>query len=78
MYYLNKLPIIGDVLRERIPIAMDEDREVRELNTFDMYSPKFINYHYLDEVYEWFEENKFCNIKPNRYILGMKGIKCKK
>ncbi len=78
MYCLYKLPIIGDGLRERVPIAMDMDREVRELNTFDMYSPKYINYHYLDEVYEWFENSGFSKIKPNKYILGMKGIKCNK
>lgn len=75
LYYLYKIPILGDGLRERFPIAMDEDREVRALNTFDMYSPTFINRHYYDEVYEWFDENGFDKIKPTRYALGMKGIK---
>lgn len=73
LYWLYKIPILGDGLRERFPIAMDEDIEVRALNTYDMYSPTFINYHYLDEVYSWFEEENFKNIQPSRYILGMKG-----
>ena len=76
LYYLYLTPIIGDGLRERFPIAMDRDKEVRELNTFDMYSPSFINYHYLDEVYSWFKEEDFCEIEPSRYVLGMKGVKC--
>lgn len=75
LYYLYLTPILGDGLRERLPIAMDKDIEVRQLNTFDMYSPTYINYHYLDEVYEWFEENGFEKIKPSKYLLGMKGIK---
>lgn len=74
-YYLYLLPIIGDGLRERFPLAMDKDIKVRQLNTFDMYSPTYINYHYLDEVYEWFEEENFKDIKPSRYLLGMKGYK---
>ncbi|QKF83305.1 methyltransferase domain-containing protein [Halarcobacter ebronensis] len=75
LYYLYLIPILGDGLRERIPIAMDKDIEVRQLNTFDMYSPTYINYHYLDEVYSWFEEAKFEQIRPNKYLLGMKGIR---
>jgi len=75
LYYLYKIPIIGDGLRERIPIGMDKERDLRELNTFDMYSPTYVNYHYLDEVYEWFEKCNYSNIKPTRYLLGMKGIK---
>ncbi|RXI40517.1 methyltransferase type 11 [Malaciobacter mytili] len=74
-YYLYLLPIIGDGLRERFPLAMDKDIQVRQLNTFDMYSPTYINYHYLDEVYEWFEEENFKDIRPSRYLLGMKGYK---
>lgn len=54
---------------------MDKDIQVRQLNTFDMYSPTYINYHYLDEVYEWFEEENFKDIRPSRYLLGMKGYK---
>jgi len=76
MYWFYKIPIIGDGLRERFPIAMDEDIEVRALNTFDMYSPTYINYHYLDEVYEWFEEENFTKIQPSRYVLGMRATKC--
>lgn len=75
LYYLYLLPIIGDGLRERFPLAMDKDIQVRQLNTFDMYSPTYINYHYLDEVYEWFEEENFKDIKPSRYLLGIKGYK---
>jgi len=75
LYYLYLVPIIGDGLRERFPIGMDKDREVRELNTFDIYSPTFVSHHYLDEVYSWFKEEGFKEIEPTRYILGMKGVK---
>jgi len=73
--HLYLVPIIGDGLRERFPIGMDKDREVRELNTFDIYSPTFVSHHYLDEVYSWFKEEGFKEIEPTRYILGMKGVK---
>ncbi len=75
LYYLYLIPILGDGLRERIPIAMDKDVEVRQLNTFDMYSPTYINYHYIDEVFDWFNDAGFEQIKPNKYLLGMKGVK---
>ncbi len=75
LYWLYKIPIIGDGLRERFPIAMDKDIEVRALNNYDMYSPTFINYHYIDEVYSWFEEEGFTKIQPSHYLLGMKAIK---
>jgi len=76
LYWLYKIPILGDGLRERFPIAMDKDIEVRALNNYDMYSPTFINYHYMDEVYNWFEEEDFKKIQPSHYILGMKAVKC--
>lgn len=76
LYWVYKIPIFGDGLRERFPIAMDRDIEVRSLNTYDMYSPTFINYHYLDEVYRWFEEEKFEKMYPCHYLLGMKATKC--
>jgi SAM-dependent methyltransferase len=72
LYYLYLIPVIGDGLRERLTIGMDKERDIRELNTFDMYSPKFVNYHYVDEVYEWFEEDGFKDIKPSRHIVEMK------
>jgi SAM-dependent methyltransferase len=75
LYYLYLLPVLGDGLRERFPIAMDQDKAVRELNTFDMYSPTHIHYHYIDELYNWFADNNFKDMTPSRYLLGMKGKK---
>lgn len=75
LYYLYKVPFIGTALRETIPLAMDSDQEIRKLNNFDLYSPAYINRHYLDEVYGWFKENGFEDIEPSGFILGMKGYK---
>lgn len=72
LYYLYKIPFIGTALRETIPIAMDKDKEVRALNTFDLYSPTYIHRHYVDEVYTWFKNEGFENIEPAHYLLGMK------
>ncbi|RXJ55385.1 methyltransferase domain-containing protein [Candidatus Marinarcus aquaticus] len=75
LYYLYKIPFLGNAFRETFPIAMDKDKEVRALNTYDMYSPSYINRHYIDDVYTWFIDNGFKKIEPCRYLLGMKGIK---
>jgi SAM-dependent methyltransferase len=75
LYYLYKIPFIGHAFRETFPIAMDQDRHVRALNTYDLYSPTYINRHYVDEVYRWFSEEGFEAIEPCHYLLGMKGQK---
>lgn len=75
LYYLYKIPFIGTALRETIPIAMDTDKDVRALNTHDLYSPEYINRHYADELYEWYEEEAFEKMKPSHYLLGMRAIK---
>lgn len=73
LYYVYKIPFIGHAFRETLPIAMDKDRHVRALNTYDLYSPTYINRHYVDEVYQWFVKEGFEAIAPCHYILGMKG-----
>ncbi len=75
LYFFYKVPFVGTALREMIPLAMDSVREVRALNNFDLYSPAYINRHYLDEVYCWFKENGFREMEPSGFILGMKGYK---
>ena len=75
LYYLYKVPFIGTMLRETFPIAMDNDKDVRALNTYDLYSPTYIHRHYVDEIYEWYEKEGFEKMRPSRYLLGMKAIK---
>ena len=75
LYYIYRIPIIGDGLRNRLPIGMDKSFLERALSTFDMYSPKYAHRHFVDEVYNWFKENNFYDIEPSRYIVGFKGRK---
>jgi len=75
LYYLYKIPFLGTALRETIPIAMDKDKDVRALNTHDLYSPEYINRHYIDELYVWYRNEDFENMEPSRYLLGMRATK---
>jgi SAM-dependent methyltransferase len=56
---LRKIPIAGryasGLLSYLLPISTDSDRDMRVLDTFDWYSPKYQSKHTYEEVFRWFE-----------------------
>jgi SAM-dependent methyltransferase len=62
LYYVYKVPVIGAILRTILPISHQPKRELRILETFDDYSPKYAWRHSFPEVFEWFSEAGFVDI----------------
>jgi len=56
------VPVIGAILRTILPISHQPKRELRILETFDDYSPKYAWRHSFPEVFEWFSEAGFVDI----------------
>jgi SAM-dependent methyltransferase len=56
---VRKVPIIGryasGLLSYLLPTSLDADRDMRVLDTFDWYSPKYQSKHTYEEVFRWFE-----------------------
>jgi uncharacterized protein YbaR (Trm112 family) len=74
LYYLYKLPFVGLGLRFLLPMSQHPDPRWRWLDTFDWYTPKYQNKHTWPEVYRWYEENGFTDLKllvePGESPLG--------
>jgi 2-polyprenyl-3-methyl-5-hydroxy-6-metoxy-1,4-benzoquinol methylase len=62
LFYVYKIPVIGVILRTVLPISRQPKRELRILETFDEYSPKYAWRHSFPEVFEWFSEAGFVDI----------------
>lgn len=62
LYYLYRLPVIGQVLQGLLPISMHPDPAWRVLDTFDCYSPRYQSYHTHHEVFQWFRDSKLTDI----------------
>lgn len=77
LYYLYKIPALGNICKMLFVIPMWKDWRWRILDTFDWYSPKYQSKHTHWEVFRWFEEGKFKDIKifANEItMMGTKGI----
>jgi len=73
LFYVYKIPIIGVILRTLFPISHQPKRELRILETFDEYSPKYAWRHSFPEVFEWFSESGFVDItikNPPVFVYG--------
>jgi len=73
-YYLRKLPLVGMGLRFFLPMSQHPNPRWRWLDTFDWYSPKYQHKHTWPEIYRWYEENNFTELKllvePGESPLG--------
>ncbi len=63
LYPLYRIPVLGLALQLVFPIGLHPDWRWRWLNTFDWYSPRYQNKHVWPEVYSWFEQNGFADMK---------------
>jgi SAM-dependent methyltransferase len=74
LYYLYRIPIFYP-LRLLTKIAMHPDREMRVLDTFDWYSPRYQWKHTYPEVQRWFEEGGFENLERLPRPVAFRGTK---
>lgn len=56
LYYVYKIPLIGNLLRFLVPASRQRDPQERVLDTFDEYSPRYASRHAFPEIYRWFLE----------------------
>lgn len=75
LYYLYKIPVLGNIGKMLFVIPMWKDWRWRVLDTFDWYSPKYQSKHTHWEVFVWFERSGFNNIKIFENEITMSGIK---
>lgn len=75
LYYLYKIPVLGNIGKMLFVIPMWKDWKWRVLDTFDWYSPKYQSKHTHWEVFRWFEESKFNDIKIFENEVTMIGTK---
>lgn len=73
LYYLYRIPVLGQIGNALWPISLQPDPEWRVLDTFDCYTPQYQFYHTHFEVYQWFREAGLTDIKvlePGVSFLG--------
>ena len=77
LYYLYKIPIVGQIGKAFFVIPMHPDWRWRVLDTFDWYSPKYQSKHTHWEVYKWFQDSGFRDIIVHPYEITLSGTKYK-
>jgi SAM-dependent methyltransferase len=63
LYYVYKVPILGNLLRVVVPMSRQRDAMERVLETFDYYSPRYQSKHTFPEVHGWFVEAGLTDIR---------------
>jgi ubiquinone/menaquinone biosynthesis C-methylase UbiE len=63
LYYVYKVPILGNLLRVLVPVSRQRDAKERVLETFDEYSPRYQSRHTFPEVHGWFVEAGITDIR---------------
>jgi SAM-dependent methyltransferase len=73
LYYVYKVPLLGNLLRVLIPVSRQRDARERVLETFDEYSPRYQSRHTFPEVHGWFVEAGLTDIRifdPPVTVIG--------
>lgn len=76
---LRRIPLVGRALagamQHIFPVSLRRDPELRVLDTFDWYSPKYQSKHTYEEVFRWFEDCGLQNLTVADITLGVRGQK---
>jgi SAM-dependent methyltransferase len=76
---LRKVPFIGRPLAGLIhhvfPVNRNRNPEIRVLDTFDWYSPKYQSKHTYEEVFRWFESCGLESLSVSDFSIGVRGSK---
>jgi ubiquinone/menaquinone biosynthesis C-methylase UbiE len=54
MYYVYKIPLIGNIMQILLPMSRQKHYRLRILETFDEYAPKYAWRHTFPQVHQWF------------------------
>jgi len=81
LYYLHRglrrVPLIGAMIsggvRFVLPTNLDPDAEVRVLDTFDWYSPKYQSKHTYEQVSRWFEACGLDSLRVLEQPVSLRG-----
>jgi SAM-dependent methyltransferase len=75
LYYIYKIPVLGHLLRNLVPISMQKRWNWRVLDTFDWYSPKYQSKHRYPEVVRWFREAGLSDMELYEPPVAVRGTK---
>jgi len=77
--FLSKIPLVGKPLagmvRHLFPVNQNPNPEVRILDTFDWYSPKYQSKHTYEQVFRWFESCGLTNLRVLEQSVSVRGQK---
>jgi SAM-dependent methyltransferase len=75
LYPLYRIPGVGKLLKLVLPISTLPDWRWRWLDTFDWYTPTYQWKYLYPEVFRWFEQNGFRDVKLFDGPIRMRGMK---
>lgn len=73
LYYLHRVPRLGAVTQNLLPISMHPRASWRVLETFDWYSPAYQSMHDPEEVREWFEAAGLTDVRLLDVPVAVRG-----
>jgi SAM-dependent methyltransferase len=76
---LRAIPLLGRPLAGLIhhvfPVNRHPNAEMRVLDTFDWYSPKYQSKHTYEQVFRWFEDSGLKDLSVGELSIGVRGRK---
>jgi 2-polyprenyl-3-methyl-5-hydroxy-6-metoxy-1,4-benzoquinol methylase len=76
---LRKIPLVGrpaaGLIHHMFPVNRNPNPEIRVLDTFDWYSPKYQSKHTYEEVFRWFESCGLESLSVSDFSIGVRGSK---
>lgn len=77
--FVAKIPVIGKplagIVRHLFPVNQNPNPEIRILDTFDWYSPKYQSKHTYEQVFRWFESCGLTNLRVLEQSVSVRGQK---
>ena len=76
---LRKIPLVGrpvaGLIHHVFPVNRHPNPEMRVLDTFDWYSPKYQSKHTYEQVFRWFEDCGLKDLTVGELSIGVRGRK---
>jgi SAM-dependent methyltransferase len=76
---LRRIPVVGrpvaGVIHHVFPVNQKRDPELRMLDTFDWYSPKYQSKHTYEEVFRWYEAMGMEDMRVGEISIAVRGRK---
>jgi SAM-dependent methyltransferase len=75
----RSVPLLGRPLAGAVhhvfPVSLHKNREIRILDTFDWYSPKYQSKHTYEQVFRWFESCGLVDLRVIEVPIAVRGRK---